>query len=151
MSLVIWIFKLMERIDKLHLQLVTPERKTFDDQIDQVTIPTSQGNITILPNHMTLVTQIEPGELIVKQGSKETNIASGYGFAQITGQQVSVLTDLAEEVSEISEKEAEEARKRAVEALADKERLSSEEYASVAAALEKSLVRLRIKRRHRSY
>ena len=135
----------------MKLSLVTPEKKTFEGDIDQVTIPTSQGNITVLPNHMSVVAQLEPGELIVKQGNKETNIASGYGFAQITGKQVSVLTDLAEEVSEISEKEAEEARKRAVEALKDKERLSSEEYASVAAALEKSLVRLRIKRRHRSY
>jgi len=133
----------------MRLSLVTPERKTFEDDIDQVTIPTSQGSITVLPNHMQVVAQLEPGELIVKQGNKETSIASGYGFAQITGKQVSILTDLAEEVSEISEKEAEEARKRAVEALKDKERLSSEEYASVAAALEKSLVRLRIKRRHR--
>lgn len=133
----------------MRLSLVTPERKTFEGDIDQVTIPTSQGSITVLPNHMQVVAQLEPGELIVKQGTKETNIASGYGFAQITGEQVSVLTDLAEEVSEISEKEAEEARKRAVEALKDKERLSGEEYASVAASLEKSLVRLRIKRRHR--
>ena len=134
----------------MKLSLVTPERKTFEGDIDQVTIPTSQGNITVLPNHMPVVTELEPGELIIKQGSSETSIASGYGFAQFTVQKVSVLTDLTEEVSEISEKEAEEARKRALEAMKDKERLSSEEYASVAAALEKSLVRLRIKRRHRS-
>lgn len=134
----------------MKLFLVTPEKKTFDGEIDQVTIPTSEGNITVLPNHMPVVTQLEPGELVVKQGSKETSIASGYGFAQITGKQVSVLTDLAEEAGEISEKEAEEARTRAEDALKDKERLSSEEYAAVAAALEKSLVRLRVKRRHRT-
>lgn len=133
----------------MKLSLVTPERKTFDGDIDQVTIPTIEGNITILPNHMSLVTSIKPGELIVKQGSKETNIASGFGFAQITGQQVSILTDLAEEAENISEKEAEEARRRAEETLKSKERLSGEEYAVVAAALEKSLVRLRVKRRHR--
>lgn len=133
----------------MKLSLVTPERKTFDGDIDQVTIPTIEGNITVLPNHMSLVTSIKPGELIVKQGSKETNIASGFGFAQITGQQVSILTDLAEEAENISEKEAEEARRRAEDTLKEKERLSSEEYAAVAAALEKSLVRLRVKRRHR--
>jgi len=138
----------MNQTSKLLLQLVTPERKTFEDDIDQVTIPTIEGNITVLPNHMSLVTSIEPGELIVKQGSKETNIASGFGFAQITGKQVSVLTDLAEEAAEISEKEAEEARKRAEDALKEKERLSGEEYAAVAASLEKSLARLRVKRRH---
>ena len=132
----------------MRLSLVTPERKTFEGDIDQVTIPTSQGDITVLPNHMSLVTSIEPGELMVKQGNKETSIVSGYGFAQITGKQVSILTDLAEETAEISEKEAEEARKRAEDALKERERLSSEEYAAVAAALEKSLARLRIKRRH---
>jgi len=132
------------------LSLVTPERKTFEGDIDQVTIPSTEGNITVLPNHMSLVTSIIPGELIFKQGSKETSIASGYGFAQINGKQVSILTDLAEEATDISEKEAEEARKRAEETLKNKERLSSEEYAVVAASLEKSLTRLRIKRRHRS-
>ena len=134
----------------MKLSLVTPERKTFEGDIDQVTIPTTQGNITVLPNHMSLVTSIKPGELIVKQGTKETSIASGFGFAQITGQQVSVLTDLAEEATEISEKEAEEARRRAQETLKNKERLSGEEYAVVAASLEKSLARLRVKRRYRS-
>ncbi|MCH8821046.1 ATP synthase F1 subunit epsilon [Patescibacteria group bacterium] len=139
----------MDGTSKFLLQLVTPEKKSFDDVVDQVTIPTIEGNITVLPNHMSLVTSIKPGELIVKQGSKETNIASGFGFAQITGQQVSILTDLAEEAENISEKEAEEARRRAEDTLKEKERLSSEEYAAVAAALEKSLVRLRVKRRHR--
>ena len=134
----------------MKLSLVTPERKTFDGDIDQVTIPTTDGNITVLPNHMSLVTSIEPGELVVKQGSKEISIASGFGFAQISGKHVSILTDLAEEASDISEKEAEEARRRAQEALKNKERLSGEEYAIVAASLEKSLARLRVKRRHRS-
>ena len=134
----------------MKLTLTTPERKTFEGEIDQVTLPTAQGQITILPNHMSIVTQLEPGELVVKQGQKESNLATGFGFAEITGKQVSVLTDLAEEVAEISEKEAEEARKRAEEALKNKERLSGEEYAAVAAALEKSLARLRVKRRHRS-
>lgn len=140
----------MNQTSKLLLQLVTPEKKTFEGEIDQVTLPTALGQITVLPNHMSIVSQLEPGELVVKRDSKETILASGYGFAEITGQQVSVLTDLAEEVADISEKEAEEARKRAEDALKNKERLSSEEYAQVATALEKSLARLRVKRRHRT-
>ncbi len=134
----------------MKLTLTTPERTTFEGEIDQVTLPTSLGQITVLPGHMSTVTQLEPGELVVKKDSKETNLASGFGFAEITGEQVSVLTDLAEEVGEISEKEAEEARRRAEEALQNKERLSGEEYAAVATALEKSLARLRVKRRHRA-
>lgn len=134
----------------MKLSLVTPERKTFEGEVDQVTIPTIQGQITVLPGHMPVVSQLEPGELIVRSGNKETIMASGYGFAEINGGGVNVLTDLAEEEAEISEKEAEEARKRAEEALRDRERLSNEEYAAVAAALEKSLARLRVKRRHRT-
>ena len=132
----------------MKLSLVTPERKTFDGEVDQVTLPTALGQITVLPNHMSIVSQLEPGELVVKRDNKETILASGYGFAEINGRQVSVLTDLAEEVADISEKEAEEARKRAQDTLQNKERLSGEEYAAVAAVLEKSLVRLRVKRRH---
>jgi len=116
--------------------------------VGEVTLPTADGEITILPGHTSLVTQIQPGELIVKKEGKETNLAVGYGFAQINGTQVSVLTDLAEEVAEISEKEAEEARRRAEEALRNRGKLSSEEYAAIAAALQKSLARLRVRRRH---
>src|SRR3989344_5941063 len=132
----------------MKLTIATPERKTYDGEIDQITIPTPDGQITVLPGHTSLVTQLKPGELILKEGNKEINLAVGYGFAEINSKQVSVLTDLAEEVAEISEKEAEEARRRAEEALEEKGRLSSEEYAAVAASLEKSLARLRVKRRH---
>ena len=132
----------------MKLTIATPERKTFEGDVDQITVPTPDGQITILPGHTSLVTQLQPGELVVKQEKKQTNLAVGYGFAEISGKQVSVLTDLAEEATEISEKEAEEARRRAEEALKEKEKLSSEEYAAVAAALEKSLARLRVKRRH---
>jgi len=133
----------------IKLNIVTPERKTFEGEIDQVTVPTTLGQITVLTGHMPIISQLEPGELILKQGTKETHMATGYGFAEITGKDVSVLTDLAEEAAEISEKEAEEARKRAEQALKDKDRLSNEEYAVVTAALEKSLARLRVKRHHR--
>lgn len=113
-----------------------------------MSLPTTTGQITVLPGHTSLVTQISPGELIAVQKGKDSHLAVGFGFAEISAKNVSVLTDLAEGAAEISEKEAEEARKRAEEALKDKERLSSEEYAAVAAALEKSLARLRVKRHH---
>lgn len=132
----------------MNLIIVTPEKKTFEDEIEQITLPTSTGQITVLPGHINLVTQLIPGELVVKQKSKSIHLAVGFGFAEISAKSVAVLTDLAEEHTEISEKEAEEAKKRAQDALKEKERLSKEEYAQVAAALEKSLVRLKVKRRH---
>jgi F-type H+-transporting ATPase subunit epsilon len=132
----------------LDLQIVTPERVAFEGEIEQITLPTSLGQITVLPGHVSLVTQIVPGELIIKQQNKFKSFAAGYGFADINSKKVSVLTDLADYAEDISEKEAEEARKRAQDALKEKERFSKEEYAQVAAALEKSLVRLKVKRRH---
>src|SRR4030043_422677 len=55
----------------LHLQIITPEKITFDDEVDQVSLPSTTGQITILPNHIPLVTSIEAGELFFKQHQKE--------------------------------------------------------------------------------
>ena len=75
-------------------------------------------------------------------------MATGEGILQMQENVITILADLAEEASLIDEKAAEEARKRAEEAL--EEKLSAEEYAETLAILEKSLAKLRVKRRHRS-
>lgn len=133
----------------LHLQIVTPEKIVFDDDVDQVTLPTTTGEITVLPNHIPLITAIEPGELVYKKSQKYTRLAGGFGFAQISGQNAKVLVDLAAPEEELEEKAIEEAKKRAEEALKQKHLLSEEEYATAAATLQKALVQLKIKRRHR--
>lgn len=133
----------------LHLQIITPEKTVFDDEVDQVTLPTQTGQITILPHHTHLITSIEPGDLVYKKHSKETLLASGYGFAQVANNQVKVLVDLAAPAEEIEERAIEMAKKEAEEALAKKHELSEEEYAFAAANLQKALAQLRIKRRHR--
>ena len=133
----------------LHLQIITPEKKVFDDEVDQITLPTTTGQITVLPNHVALVTSIEAGEMVYKKHQKETTLASGFGFAQISPTEVKVLVDLAAPEEEIEEKKIEEARKQAEEALKQKHTLSEEEYATAAANLQKALVQLKIKRRHR--
>lgn len=133
----------------IHLQIITPEKIVFDDEVDQVSLPTTTGQITILKNHTPLVTSIEPGELVFRKHNKESELASGYGFAQISATNVKVLVDLAAPSEEIEEKQIEEARREAEEKLKQKHILSEEEYASTAANLQKALVQLKIKRRHR--
>ena len=133
----------------IHLQIITPEKTVFDDEVDQVTLPTSKGQITILPHHTELVTAIEPGELKYKKGTREVEMAAGFGFAQIGPKNVKVLVDLAAEESNIEEKAIEAAKKEAEEALANRHTLSEEEYATAAANLAKALVQLKVKRRHR--
>lgn len=133
----------------LHLQIITPEKIVFDEEVDQVSLPTENGQITILGNHVPLVTTIEPGELIYKKHQKLTHMAAGYGFAQVGKDNIKVLVDLAAPEAEIEEKAIEAAKKQAEVALAQKHLLSEEEYATAAANLQKSLAQLKIKRRHR--
>ena len=133
----------------LHLQIITPEKTVFDDEVDQVTLPTSDGQITVLPQHVGLVTTIEPGDLIYKKHNKENLLAAGFGFAQVGKNNVKVLVDLAAPEEELQEKAIEEAKKQAEVALAQKHLLSEEEYATAAANLQKSLAQLKVKRRHR--
>jgi len=133
----------------MRIEIITPEKVAYSEEADQVTIPTPDGEITILPNHVPLISQLLPGELVVKKGSQYLVLASGGGFAEVTGKQVCVVTDLAQKPEEIDEKVAEEARKRAEQALTERERLSEEEFAITAANLQKALAQLRVKRRHK--
>ena len=133
----------------LHLQIITPEKTVFDDEVDQVTLPTTTGQITVLPHHVGLITEVQPGELIFKKHQKESILAAGFGFAQVASDNVKVLVDLAAPEEEIEERKIEEARKLAEEALKMKHTLSEEEYATAAANLQKALIQLKIKRRRR--
>lgn len=133
----------------LHLQIITPEKTVFDNEVDQVSLPTEDGQITILPHHTALMTSIVPGELNFKTHSKETILASGFGFAQVATNEVKVLVDLAAPEEEIEEKRVEEAKRLAEEAIKNKHTLSEEEYATAAANLQKALVQLKIKHRRR--
>ena len=132
----------------MQIEIVTPEKIAYSEEADQVTLPTADGEITVLPNHVPLVTKLLPGELIVKKGGQYIVLASGGGFAEIDGKKVSVVTDLAQRPEEIDEKEAEAAVERAEQALKEKERFSEEEFAATTATLQKALAQLRIKRKH---
>jgi len=128
------------------LEIVTPEEKSYSDEVDGVVIPGVEGELGILPSHVPLMTMLHPGELRVTKDGVETRMAIGQGFVEITQDHVNILTDMAVEADNIDEAEAEEAVKRAEEALQEKFS-SDEEQATVEASLQKSLARLRVKRR----
>jgi len=133
---------------KLHFQLVTPEKMVLDEDLDSLSCPTSLGQITILPGHVPLVANLVPGELIARSGKDERNLSVSGGFVEIRpNDQIVVLADEAEHYYEIDIQKAEEAKKRAQKAM-DEAKMYSEEYAAAAAALEKSLIRLNIARKH---
>jgi F-type H+-transporting ATPase subunit epsilon len=130
----------------LRLEIVTPEAKTYSDDVDSVVIPGIDGELGVLPLHAPLMTQLEPGELRVLKGGQEHRLAVGEGFVEITPEKVAVLTDMAVKESDIDESAAEEAIRRAEQAMSG-EKLSNEEYAANNAALLRSLALIKVKRR----
>ena len=130
----------------IKLEIVTPEAKTFSEDVDMVTLTGIDGEMGILPLHMPLMTQLVPGEILVKKGGDSFLLAVGDGFVQVTGEKISILTDMAIRAENIDEAAAEEARKRAEERLSQK--LTEEDAAMVQASLLNALAQLKVKRRH---
>ena len=110
-----------------------------------VTLPGVEGEMGIYPQHVPLLTQIVPGEVIVRKGGHDHFLAVGEGFVEITGERVAIMTDMAIKAENIDEAKAEEARRRAEARLA--EQVDDEESAMVSAALAHSLAQLKVKRR----
>jgi F-type H+-transporting ATPase subunit epsilon len=132
----------------INFKLVTPERIVLEKELSSLSCPTTLGQITVLPHHSPLVATLSPGELVAKTGDNEFVINVTGGFVQVRkGDEVVVLADAAEHSHEISLTRAEEARKRAESAMKEVH-LSDEEYAKVAASLERSLMRINIARKH---
>ena len=130
----------------VRLEIVTPEAKTFSDNVDSVVIPGVEGELGVLPMHAPLMTLLEPGELRVMKNGEETRLAVGEGFVEVTQEKIAVLTDMAVKESDIDESAAEAAIKRAEEAMRG-ERMSDEEQATTKAALMRSLALVKVKRR----
>ena len=129
----------------LKLEIVTPERTAYSEDVEMVTLPGSEGELGVYPNHVPLLTTLNPGELRVLKEGKETFLAIGEGFVEVTASTVSVLTDMALDVTAIDESAAEAAVARAKAAMKDD--LTGEEVAAVQASLQKALAQLHVKRR----
>ena len=131
----------------LRLEIVTPEAKTYSEEVEMVNLPGMEGDMGVYPDHVPLMSQISSGEISVMKDGEQQFLAVGEGFVEITGEKVAVLTDMAMEESDIDEQAAIDAQKRAEARL--QEKLSDEELASVNAALAHSLAQLKVKRRRR--
>jgi len=130
----------------LRLEIVTPETTVYSEEVDMVTLPGVEGEIGILPQHVRLMTQLVPGEMIVRKDGQDRFLAVGDGLVEITGDRVAIVTNMAIPAEKIDAAKAEGAHQRAAARL--REKISSEEVASVNASLAHSLAQLRVKRRH---
>lgn len=131
----------------LRLEIVTPEEKTYSEDVEMVTLPGSEGELGVYPKHVPLLTTLVPGELRVLKGGRETALAIGEGFAEIRSDGVSVLTDMALESEKIDIAAAEAAVERAKAAM--KEDTTPEQLVAIQASLQKALAQLHVRRRHR--
>ena len=131
--------------DTLKLEIVTPDAQTYSDDVEMVTLPGIEGEMGIYPHHVPLMTQLAPGEVVVRKDGADIFLAVGDGFVEVTGDHVAILTDMAIKADDIDEAKAEEARRRAEARLA--EQIDAGENAIVSAALANALAQINVKRR----
>jgi F-type H+-transporting ATPase subunit epsilon len=132
----------------LLLEIVTPERQVFSEQVDSVVCPGIEGELGVLPHHAPLLTTLGVGELRIRRGGEEEFFAIAGGFVQVRPDKVVVMAETADMASEISIEAAEEARREAERALAE----GFEEPADLArarASLQRALLHIRVAERRR--
>ena len=126
----------------INFEIVTPERVVLKEVVKQVTLPTEDGELTILPSHMPLVSILKPGvvEIVAEDGSREVAAVAG-GFVEVLRNKVVLLADTAERACEINLKAVDEARDRAEESLKNIRREDKEQYANLAAVIAREMAR----------
>jgi F-type H+-transporting ATPase subunit epsilon len=131
----------------LTLEIVTPEARVYSELVDTVVIPTVEGEIGILPGHIPLVAQVGAGELRATKGSLTQLLVVGGGFAQVTGEKVSILAESAIHEDKIDENAVTAAMKRAEDALKSKDSLAAAEIERLEGVVRFSVAQLGIRRR----
>ncbi len=133
----------------IRLEIVTPERRVYSDEVDSVALPGSEGELGILPHHAPLISLLGAGELRVRKAGTEESFAIVGGFVQVRPDKVIVMAETADLAAEIDLERAQEARREAERAL-EAGLVESADLAQARAALQAALVRIRVaERRHR--
>ena len=131
----------------LTLEIVTPEARVYSETVDTVVIPTTEGEVGILPGHIPLVAQLGAGELRATKGGVTELLVVGGGFAQVSGDKVSILADSAIEEQKIDENAVADAMKRAEEALKARESMAPAEVERLEGLVRFAVAQLGVKRR----
>ena len=132
---------------KIRLDIVTAERLVFSGDVDQVTAPGAEGELTILPRHTPLLTFLQPGDLHLRRDGEVVNIAVSGGFLEVEPNRVTVLADTAERAEEIDVARAQAAMARAQQLLAHREAADQGDIRRALAELKRSQVRIKVARR----
>ena len=133
----------------LQLEIVSPERRAFTDEVDMVIVPGIDGQLGILPHHTRLISALGTGELRIKKGGTEQILFISGGFVEVRPDKVVVMAETADMASEINLEAAQQARREAEKALSEGF-TEPADLARARAAMERALVRIRVaERRHR--
>ena len=135
--------------DTLKLEIVTPESKIYSEDVEMVTLPGSEGEAGIYPNHVPLMTKVQAGEIVVSRNGNEEILAIGEGFAEVTGEHVAILTDNAANSGDIDEAAAEQAKAKAEQRLQEGGDISEDEARALNQAIFYSQAQIKAKRRKR--
>ena len=133
----------------IRLEIVTPEKLAYSDDVDTVVLPGSEGELGILPHHAPLLSMLGAGELRVRKGGTEESFAIVGGFVQVRPDKVVVMAETADLAAEIDLERAQEARREAERAL-EAGFVEPADHALARAARQAAMVRIRVaERRHR--
>jgi F-type H+-transporting ATPase subunit epsilon len=133
----------------IQLEIVTPERLVYEDEVDSVNVPGVEGELGILPHHAALVSMLGYGELRIRKGGAEESFAIVGGFVQVRPDKVVVMAETADLAAEIDLERAQEARREAERAL-ETGYTEGADLSAARAALQQALMRIRVaERRHR--
>lgn len=137
---------------KIIFKIVTPERVVFEDDVDSVSVMTEQGEVTILPNHIPLVSNLRAGELRCKKDGEEFLLVTSTGILEVhPGNKVIILADTAERSEELELEKIEEAKARAHKILTETRHVDDVAFSDAAAMMERELARHRVAMKHKKH
>lgn len=131
----------------LVLEIITPEKVVYKEEVSEVIVPTVNGEVAILPNHVNLLTQVNSGELIIKKGVTAQYLAITGGFLEVKDNKISILADYAIKAQDIEVARAMEAKKRAEKIM--NEKATDNEVKIAQAEMIKAILELKVATRHK--
>ena len=135
---------------KIKFKIATLERVTYQDEIDQLTVCTESGEITVMARHAPLVSILKPGELRIKKDGQTVVLAVSTGFLEIRqNSEVYVLADSADRAEEIDVEAAKAARRRAEDLLKEKQNRTDFDFAKLQAIINRETAKLKIANKYR--
>jgi F-type H+-transporting ATPase subunit epsilon len=130
--------------DKIRLRLVTPSRLLLDEEVDEVTAPGALGEFGVLPNHISFLSLLEPGEMSYKQGATRHYLAISGGYAEVLANVMTVLAPAAEFAGEIDTHRAQRAKETAEKSMGELLDRENKEFSAAAAAQQRAQARLQV-------